>query len=253
MVARRALGEARVDGGNQPEEWVMAERMKGLLPLATAVALVAFVYVEVTLNFTFHWVTDGDLGNGLSLPASFHFVVPAGFVAWAMFFALGGDREAIRRVSIGSAFGCGAALLMMAFVTVSKGLPDFWSISLGVAVAAGVLVILGGLGEWFSIPMTFASFACCVFWWIATGLDGWADHGGGIGNSVQALAKPATAGAGAFGGVISTPYGWVAVNTFATLLVGCLCGVASARLAGVLTPKPAAARAPDSGGAAAAH
>jgi hypothetical protein len=231
----------------------MAERMKGLLPLATAVALVAFVYVEVTLNFTFHWVTNGDLGNGLSLPASFHFVVPAGFVAWAMFFALGGDREAIRRVSIGSVFGCGAALLMMAFVTVAKGLPDFWSISLGVAVAAGLLVVLGGLGEWFSIPMTFASFACCVFWWIATGLDGWADHGGGIGNSVGALAKPATAGAGAFGGVISTPYGWVAVNTFATLLVGCLCGVASARLAGVLTPKPAAARAPDSGGAAPAH
>jgi hypothetical protein len=138
--------------------------MKGLLPLATAVAVVAFVYVEFALNFTFHWVTDGDLGNGLSLPASFH------------------------------------------------------------------LVVLGGLGEWFSIPMTFAAFASCVFWWIATGLDGWADHGGGIGNSVQALAKPATAGTGAFGGVISTPYGWVALNVFVTLLIGC-------RRAGALRPR----------------
>jgi hypothetical protein len=231
----------------------VAERMKGLLPLATAVAVVAFVYVEFALNFTFHWVTDGDLGNGLSLPASFHLVVPAGFVAWAMFFALGGNGEALRRVSIGSAFGCGAALLVFAFVTVTKGLPDFWAISLGVAVAAGALVVLGGLGEWFSIPMTFAAFASCVFWWIATGLDGWADHGGGIGNSVAALGKPATAGAGAFGGVISTPYGWVAVNVFATLLIGALCGLASARLAGVLTPKPAAARTSESGGAAPAH
>ena len=129
----------------------------------------------------------------------------------------------------------------------------FRSLSLGVAVAAGLLVILGGLGEWYVIPVTFASFACCVFWSIATGLDGWAANGGGVGNSLQALGKPATAGAGAFGGVISTPYGWVAVNTFATLIVGCACGLASARLAAALTPKPATARAPDSGGAAPAR
>ena len=227
--------------------------MKGVLPLAIAVAVVAFVYVEVALNFTFHWATDGDLGNGLSLPKSFHLVVPAGFVAWALFFVLGGNAEAIRRVAIGSVFGCVGALLMMLFVASTTGLPDFWAISLGVAVAAGLLVVLGGLGEWYVIPVTFASFACCVFWWIATGLDGWAANGGGVGNSVAALGNPATAGAGAFGGVISTPYGWVAVNTFATLIVGCACGLASARLAAALTPKPAAARAPDSGGAAPAH
>ncbi len=34
-----------------------------------------------------------------------------------------------------------------------------------------------------------------LFWWIATGLGGWADHGGAIGNGVAALRKPATAGA----------------------------------------------------------
>jgi hypothetical protein len=53
--------------------------------------------------------------------------------------------------------------------------------------------------------------------------------------------------------VISTPYGWVAVNVFLTLMVGVLCGLASARLAGVLTPKPAAAPVRDPGGAAPAH
>jgi Protein of unknown function (DUF1097) len=229
----------------------MAGRMKGLLPLAVAVAVVAFVYVELALNVNFHWVTDGDLGNGLSLPKSFHLVVPAAFVAWAMFFAVGGDGTAAKRIAIGTIFGCGFAFLTFAFVTATKGLPDFWTISLGVAASAGILVILGGLGEWFVIPMTFASYACSVFWWIATGLDGWADHGGGIGNSVQALGKPATAGAGAFGGVISTPYGWVALNTFVTLIIGVGCGLASVWLGNLLTPKPAVEAAPaDPGGAA---
>ena len=72
----------------------MAERMKPLLPLAVAVGVVAFLYVWIALNFSFHWVTSGDLGNGLDLPSNFHLVVPAGFVAWAMFFAAGADNGA---------------------------------------------------------------------------------------------------------------------------------------------------------------
>ncbi|HEX7299715.1 MAG TPA: hypothetical protein VF257_11960 [Solirubrobacteraceae bacterium] len=220
--------------------------MKGLLPLAIAITVVSFIYVELSLNFTFHWATSGDLGNGLSLPASFHFAIPAAFVSWGLFFLLGGDGAAARGVAIASFFGCLTALLMMVFVAATAGLPDFWAISLGVAVAGGVLVVLGGLGAWYVIPATFPAFACCVFWWIATGLDGWAEKGGGVGNSVQALAKPATAGAGAFGGVISTPYGWVAFNVFVTLLVGCLLGLVSSRLASVLTPKPATTPASDS-------
>src|SRR5262245_23868168 len=121
----------------------MAGRMKGLLPLAIAVAVVAFVYVEFALNFIFHWFTDGDLGNGLSLPKSFHLVIPAAFVSWAFFFALGGDGTAAKRAAIGSIFGVGTAFLTFAFVTATKGLPDFWTISLGVAVSAMVLVLLG--------------------------------------------------------------------------------------------------------------
>jgi hypothetical protein len=217
----------------------MAARMKGLAPLALAIGVLAFLYVEFALNFTFHWVSDGDLGNGLALPKNFHLVVPAAFVSWGMFFAAGGDRAAFSKVGIGSVFGAGAALIMMVLVSATAGLPDFWGISLWVAIMASVLVLLASLGDWYFIPATFGAFASVVFWWLATGLDGWADNGGGVGNSVKALGAPATAGAGAFGGVLSTPYGWVFVDVLVTLAIGCVLGVASQRLAAAITPKPA--------------
>ncbi len=216
----------------------MSEKMKATVPLALAVAVIAFVYVEFTANLTFHWVTSGDLGNGLSLPGNFHLVIPAGFVTWGMFFALGADNPALRTVAINSLIGSVAALVLFAFVASTTGLPNFWTISLGVAVIAFVLIVLSGDFAWISVPVIFTTFAACVFWWIATGLDGWAANGGGIGKSLAALKTPATAGTGAFGGVLSTPYGWVVVNVFVTLLVGCLCGALSTRLAGLLTPKP---------------
>ena len=34
---------------------VMTERLKGVWPLALAVGVIAFVYLELSLNFTFHW------------------------------------------------------------------------------------------------------------------------------------------------------------------------------------------------------
>jgi len=213
----------------------MAARMKGLLPLALAIGVLAFLWVEVALNFTFHWVTDGDLGNGLALPHTFHLVVPAAFVAWGMFFAAGGDNAAFKKVAIANVFGAVTALLMMILASATAGLPDFWGISLWVAVMATVLVLLASLGDWYYIPATFAAFASVVFWWLATGLDGWAENGGGVGNSLTALGDPATAGAGAFGGVLSTPYGWVFVNVLVTLTIGCLLGAASTRLAAAFT------------------
>ena len=209
--------------------------MKGLLPLALAIALLAFLYVEVALNFTFHWVNDGDLGNGLALPSNFHLVVPAAFVAWGMFFAAGGDNAALKKVGIANVFGVAAALIMIVLAAASAGLPDFWGISLWVGIMAGVLVLLAALGDWYFIPATFGAFASTVFWWLATGLDGWAENGGGVGNSVAALANPASAGAGAFGGVLSTPYIWVSINVLVTLTIGVLLGAASARLAAVFT------------------
>jgi hypothetical protein len=223
----------------------MAERMKGLLPLAAAVGILAFLWTWVALNFSFHWITDGDLGNGLDLPSNFQLMVPAAFVSWAMYFAAGGDGAAARKVAIANVFGAVAALVVMWLSPAIADLPDFWGIALGVGVLAAVLVTFGGLGDWFFIPGTFGAFASVFFWWIATGLDNWAAGGGGVGNTVKALAHPATAGAGAFGGVISTPYGWVFVSVLVTLTLGVGLGMLSTRLAALLTPKPrAAAEAP---------
>ncbi len=218
----------------------MAERMKGLLPLAAAVGILAFLWTWVALNFSFHWITDGDLGNGLDLPSNFQLMVPAAFVSWAMYFAAGGDGGAARKVAIANVFGAVAALIVMWLSPAIADLPDFWGIALGVGVLAAVLVTFGGLGDWFFIPGTFGAFASVFFWWIATGLDNWAAGGGGTGNSVRSLAHPATAGAGAFGGVISTPYGWVFVSVLVTLTLGVGLGMLSTRLAALLTPKPRA-------------
>jgi len=70
----------------------------------------------------------------------------------------------------------------------------------------------------------------------------WAPGGGGAGNTIAALGKPETAGAGAFHGVLSTPLEWVFISSAVSLLVGPLLGLASVKLAGILTlamPQPA--------------
>jgi hypothetical protein len=74
-----------------------------------------------------------------------------------------------------------------------------------------------------------------MFWWIATGLDGWAPGGGGTDNTVAALRSPETAGSGAFHGVLSAPLEWVFISSAVSLLVGPLLGLASVKLAGILT------------------
>ena len=67
----------------------MISRLKAAVPLALVIFVLAALWVEFSLNFTFHWVTSGDLGNGLGLPASFHLIVPTAFVTWGFFFAAG--------------------------------------------------------------------------------------------------------------------------------------------------------------------
>lgn len=212
----------------------MTQRLKSLLPLSIAVGLLAFLWLEVSLNFSFHWFSDGDLGIGLSLPHNFHLIPPAAFVSWAMFFAAGADRAAAGKVAIASVIGAFSGLLLMWISPAVADLPDFWGIAATAGVLALVVTASGSLGDWYFIPGTFGGFATIVFWWIATGLDGWAEGGGGAGNSVEALGDPATAGSGAFGGVLSTPIEWVFLSCVATLLCGVLLGLASARLAGVL-------------------
>lgn len=214
----------------------MVTRMKAAVPLALVIAILAFGWVEFSANFTFHWVTDGDLGNGLSLPGSFHLIVPAAFVSWGFFFAAGADMSAFQKVAIASVVGTLGALFVMALTPQFADLPDFWGIALTVAIAAFLVVIASAVGDWFYVPGVFGAFAATVFWWIATGLDGWAIDGGGIGNSVEALGDPATAGAGAFGGVLSTPFVWVWIDILVTLLIGCVLGLLSVKLTALITP-----------------
>ena len=86
-----------------------------------------------------------------------------------------------------------------------------------------------------------APLPAVFLWWIATGLDGWQINGGGTESSLASLADPKSAGTGAFGGVLSTPWAMVWFNTLVTLICGCILGILSAKLAAALTPKPKAA------------
>ena len=217
----------------------MSARLKSSLPLALVIGVLAFLWCELALNFTFHWVTDGDLGNGLALPSNFHLVVPAAFVSWGFFFAAGADIGAFRKVVIGSVTGGLAALAAIAGASKTADLPDFWGIALWVGILAIVLVLLSAAGDWHYVPATFGAFASVFFWWTATGLDYWAPKGGGVGNSLQALKNPATAGAGAFGGVISTPFTFVWLNITVSLLCGCVLGLLSVKLTAMVTPAAA--------------
>lgn len=218
----------------------MTARLKSTLPLALVIGVLAFIWCEVALNFTFHWVTDGDLGNGLALPSNFHLVVPAAFVAWGFFFAAGADNGAFGKVVAASLTGGLAALGAMAGASMTADLPDFWGIALWVGIFAVVLVLISATGDWHYVPASFGAFASVFFWWTATGLDYWAPDGGGIGNSLKALGDPATAGAGAFGGVISTPFVFVWLNITVSLLCGCVLGLLSVKLTGLISPAPTA-------------
>jgi hypothetical protein len=77
----------------------------------------------------------------------------------------------------------------------------------------------------------------------STGRDGWVPNGGGTENTVAALGDPATAGIGAGGGLLSTPWPWVWLSTWVTLVIGVLLGWISAKVAATITPRPRAAAA----------
>jgi hypothetical protein len=212
----------------------MLERVRGALPLSVAIAVLAFAWVEVSLTFTFHWVTSGDLGIGLALPSNLQLITPAAFMSWAVFFATGADTPALKKTVASSAIGATAALVLMLASPKVADLPDFWGIALVLAILVFVAVVLTVSGDWYYVPGVFVAFAAVVFWWFATGLDGWAANGGGVGNSVAALGKPETAGTGAFGGVISTPAEWVYISSLVSLVCGALLGVASVKLSAAL-------------------
>jgi hypothetical protein len=219
----------------------MSARLRAILPLAIVIGVISFLWCEFALNFQFHWVTDGDLGVGLALPADFQLIVWVAFVTYGLFFAAGGDNAAFGKIVVAAIFGSVAALITFAVAPAIADLPDFWGISLMVGIMAIVLVLVLVAGDWYYVAGTFPCFAACFGWWVATGIDNWATNGGGVGNSPAALSDPTTAGSGAFGGVLSLPFQWVFISALATLVCGAILGIVTAKVVGALTPRPRAA------------
>jgi hypothetical protein len=216
----------------------MGARAKAIFPLALVVGVLAFLWTEFSLNFTFHWVTlsGSDLPGSVGVPQNFHFILPVAFISWGLFFAAGGDNAAFGKVFLAAVFGTVAALVTMPLAFKTAAFPDFWGIALWVGIFAFILVMILIFGDWYYVAGTFPCFAAVFLWWIATGLDGWAPGGGGDG-TLAGLGDPATAGSGAFGGLISTPWAWVWFDTLATLIAGVILGIVSGKLAALLTPK----------------
>jgi Protein of unknown function (DUF1097) len=220
----------------------MGARAQAILPLALVVGVLSFLWTEFSLNFTFHWYTvsgTDTAANGVGLPHSFHLILPTAFIAWGLFFCAGGDNAAFGKIVVASVFGTVAALITMYLSYKTKAFPDFWGIALWVGIFAFVLVAILIVGDWYYVAGTFPAFAAVFLWWIATGLDGWAKNGGGTKSSATAWA--ADKGNGAFGGLISTSWGWVWFDTLVTLICGCVLGIVSAKVAALITPKPKAA------------
>lgn len=215
----------------------MNEKIKQTGLMAAVFGVLAFAWIEIALNFTFHWNSNGDLGNGLGLPSNLHLVAPAAFITWGLVFAAGGSVAAVGKVALASTVGATAALVLMALSPSTAGLPDFWGIALWVGILGFAAVMLS-VFEWYYAPAALAAFAAVVFWWMVTGLDGWAEKGGGVGSGLDSLAEPTTAGTGAFGGVLSTPYPWVWVSCTVSLLAGCLLAYLTLTAANALGARP---------------
>ncbi|GAA3113040.1 hypothetical protein JOF29_002839 [Kribbella aluminosa] len=173
----------------------MAEKLQQAIPLTVAFGILALGWIEIALNFSFHWNSNGDPGNGLGLPASLCLVAPAAFVAWGLEFAACADAATVIKVTIGSIIDSVAGRVLMAVAPATAELPNFWGIALGVGVLGFGAVILSVFDRYYA-PATLGAFAAVVFCWTATGLDHWAQKGGGVGSGLKSPAAPAAAGHG---------------------------------------------------------
>jgi hypothetical protein len=218
----------------------MSNRLKALAPLTLSIGVLAFVATWISLNFTFHWVVvhDGVFGK-YGLPQDIHLVLPAIFVAWGVFFITGANTAALGKTMIAALTGTIGATLAMAIGPKLADSPDFWGLGVMIGLTAAGLVVLSTVVEddRFAPAPAFCCYASVFFWWIATGLDNFVPGGKGP-HTVAAITaaitnKPLAAGTGAFGGLLSMSFWWVAISVFASLVVGGLFGLASVKLAGV--------------------
>ncbi|MDH3226149.1 MAG: DUF1097 domain-containing protein [Thermoleophilia bacterium] len=229
----------------------MSARAKAILPLAVVIGVLSFLWTELSLNFTFHWVTQQDELFGpdtVGVPEHFHLILPTAFITWGLFFAAGGDNAAFGKIFIASIFGSVAALITIPLAYQTADNPDFWGIALWVGVLAFVLVAVLIAGDWYYVAGTFPCYAATFLWWIATGLDGWAGDGLEVqgdqpaavlelaGGGLAGYTGDNNAGAGAFFGVISTPWAWVWFSTWVSLVCGIILGIISAKVSAAVTP-----------------
>jgi hypothetical protein len=220
----------------------MSTRLKAVLPLTVSILLLAFAATEIALNFTFHWVTvqDGVFGK-YGLPEGLHLVLPAIFVGWGLFFLLGATNAALGKTAIAALTGTIGATLTMAIGPKLADSPDFWGLGVMIGITAAGLVVLSTTvaDDRFAPAPAFCAYASVFFWWIATGLDNFVPGGKGPHTAEAVTAaitnKPLAAGTGAFGGLLSMAWQWVAVSILVSIVVGGLFGVASVKLAGVFT------------------
>jgi len=220
----------------------MSGRLKKAGPLALSIAVVAFLYSEFVLNFNLHWFTvaDGVFGK-FGLPRSFELVLPASFVTWGLYFALGANAAALRKTLIACVTGTLGAVVIMTLGPSIAGLPNLYGIALAIALVGAGLELLSVITDdgAFAAAPAFACAASVLFWWFATGLDNYAPGGKGP-HTVAALGlaltkHPLAAGTGALGGLFSTSWSWVALSVFVSLLCGPVLGVISRVLAAIPT------------------
>jgi hypothetical protein len=216
----------------------MSHRLKQAVPLAASVGLVAFVWSELTLNFNLHWFTvaDGVFGK-FGLPEKFQLVLPATFVTWGLYYVLGADRAAFRKTLIAASTGTIGAIVIMTLGPALAGVPSLWGIALAIAIVGGGLVILSAITEdgSFAAAPAFVCAASVLFWWFATGLDNYVPGAAGphtvAGLGLALTTHPLAAGTGALGGLLSTPWPFVALSVWVSLLFGPLLGALSRLLA----------------------
>jgi hypothetical protein len=220
------------------EGLLMSDRIRTRLMLAVSVAVVAFLWSEFTLNFNLHWFTvaDGVFGK-FGLPQKFQLVLPASFITWGLYYMLGADAKGLRTTLVASTTGTLGAVVVMTLGPALAGLPSLWGVSLAIALVGGGLVVLSALTDDGSLAAApaFACAAAVLFWWFATGLDNYVTGGAGP-HTVAALGlaltkHPLAAGTGALGGLLSTPWTWVAISCWVSLVIGPVLGVISRALA----------------------
>lgn len=204
---------------------MMADRVRGLFPIAMAVGLLSLIYMELALNVRFHWFIAG---HGV-VPIRVQLVPPVGFVAWACYFAAGGNPLAFRKVVVACIVGATAGMATMVLAVKTAGLSDYRGIGLWIAILAALLVCSVFLGDWYFVPATFGAFACVVFWWIMTGVQGLEPV-----EQKQSVADVASSG---ISDILARPYSIVYVSVLATLFLGCIFGALSTRLAALFRSK----------------